>query len=567
MDMVRAFEAAGIKLNIQGTRKEPLFQASQIGKLIGLTNIHVSVHDFDDDEKAVISTKTKYGQQHIMFLKENGVKRLIANSRKPAALALAKTVGVDIFEYNALKCLPQVGSNKLMTMLKQEFGNDHEEFLQDFMPYLYLNSVTDFEIGFDTVIESITFANKDGAKRLLLKNLVEGTHYIIDDSNTMLSVDDSNIILSVDGFKQFCIAAKAMEIHDCYIKMEGVMSEYTKNDIINKLVFPKEYLNKSKLDKIVYDMFDQNANFEQVQSLLDTAQLFMNDFMGKCEEMKKTQGIIQSVANFMEAENAGNSDNAENSQSSISADTNVKMTGVQRCYNGKFAAIIAHEHKTYRLGNFDTMEGAYEQYMKYKTLLNAEKNGGAKVDLTFNARDKKKNPPPPIDEVLPENIILTKNNTYQIIHNKKRIVGTFKTAEQASAAYDVFKSSPPTNEVSVPAAAAATAAAIKDIKTIKDEYKLNMQGTPDEPLFQANHIGKLLGLTNIHETVKHYDDDEKVIMMTTTNRGQQNVLFLNKKGMTHLITHCRKPAAFELAKSLGINKEKKKRASSKKLVK
>ena len=119
------------------------------------------------------------------------------------------------------------------------------------------------------------------------------------------------------------------------------------------------------------------------------------------------------------------------------------MMGVQRnSYDDKYAAIISHEHTTYRLGNFDTIEGAYAQYMKYKALLKAEKQGGAKVDLTFNTRENKRNQPPPTDEVLPKYIILTKNYTYKIVHNKKLLVGTFKTAEQAKAAYDVIISKP-----------------------------------------------------------------------------------------------------------------------------
>ena len=30
-----------------------------------------------------------------------------------------------------------------------------------------------------------------------------------------------------------------------------------------------------------------------------------------------------------------------------------------------------------------------------------------------------------------------------------------------------------------------------------DEHQINIKGTPDDPLFQANQIRKLLGITNI----------------------------------------------------------------------
>ena len=124
MDIVRAFEGVGIEdghnLNIQGTHDEPLFQANQIGKLLGLTNIRESIKAFDDDEKVVILTSTNGGQQNVLFLKENGVKRLIANSRKPAALKLAKTLGMKLFDY-------KVSSYEASTLLKIMKAFDGED--------------------------------------------------------------------------------------------------------------------------------------------------------------------------------------------------------------------------------------------------------------------------------------------------------------------------------------------------------------------------------------------------------------------------------------------------------
>ena len=57
MDIVRAFTDAGLErgvtINIQGTSEDPLFQASQIGALLGLVNIRETIKEFDDDEKWV----------------------------------------------------------------------------------------------------------------------------------------------------------------------------------------------------------------------------------------------------------------------------------------------------------------------------------------------------------------------------------------------------------------------------------------------------------------------------------------------------------------------------------
>ena len=58
MDIVKAFSnvglSHGVSINIQGTPEDPLFQAKQIGTLLGLVNIHESMKDFDEDEKDAI---------------------------------------------------------------------------------------------------------------------------------------------------------------------------------------------------------------------------------------------------------------------------------------------------------------------------------------------------------------------------------------------------------------------------------------------------------------------------------------------------------------------------------
>ncbi len=89
MNIVRAFECAGIasgfKLNIQGTLDDPLFQANQIGQLLGLKNVRDSIKGFDETQKGVVSTRTPGGSQHMLFLTELGLYRLLGMSRKPFA--------------------------------------------------------------------------------------------------------------------------------------------------------------------------------------------------------------------------------------------------------------------------------------------------------------------------------------------------------------------------------------------------------------------------------------------------------------------------------------------------
>lgn len=65
--------------------EDPLFQANQIGKLLGISNIHENLRDFSDNEKGVSLTDTPGGKQEIIFLTEYGLYRLLGRSRKPIA--------------------------------------------------------------------------------------------------------------------------------------------------------------------------------------------------------------------------------------------------------------------------------------------------------------------------------------------------------------------------------------------------------------------------------------------------------------------------------------------------
>ena len=102
MDIVKAFSnvglSHGVSINIQGTPEEPLFQANQIGALLGLVNIRETIKDFDEDEKAVSPADTLGGRQNIVFLTELGLIRLLNMSHKALARPFQKWVAKVIKE-------------------------------------------------------------------------------------------------------------------------------------------------------------------------------------------------------------------------------------------------------------------------------------------------------------------------------------------------------------------------------------------------------------------------------------------------------------------------------------
>lgn len=64
---------------------DPLFRASDIGKVLSITNVRPSISDFDEHEKVVSTAYTLGGDQEATFLTEQGVFKLIMRSRKPIA--------------------------------------------------------------------------------------------------------------------------------------------------------------------------------------------------------------------------------------------------------------------------------------------------------------------------------------------------------------------------------------------------------------------------------------------------------------------------------------------------
>ena len=82
----------------------------------------------------------------------------------------------------------------------------------------------------------------------------------------------------------------------------------------------------------------------------------------------------------------------------------------------------------------------------------------------------------------------------------------------------------------------------------EETCNINIIGSYDEPLFQANQIAKILDIKNINSTIKNFDNDEKIIKSIDTNEGQQNVLFLTIIGLYRLLGMSRKPVAIKFQK-------------------
>lgn len=71
---------------IKGTLDDPLFRASDIGIILEINNIRMSIVDFDESEKRAVSSTDSTGRmQDVTFLTEKGLYKVLFRSRKPIA--------------------------------------------------------------------------------------------------------------------------------------------------------------------------------------------------------------------------------------------------------------------------------------------------------------------------------------------------------------------------------------------------------------------------------------------------------------------------------------------------
>ena len=75
------------------------------------------------------------------------------------------------------------------------------------------------------------------------------------------------------------------------------------------------------------------------------------------------------------------------------------------------------------------------------------------------------------------------------------------------------------------------------------DHIINIQGTIEDPLFQANQICDLLGIKSFRSHIDDFTEEHKVLCQTKTNKGMQNLIFLTELGLYKLLGRSRKDIA------------------------
>jgi hypothetical protein len=181
---------------------------------------------------------------------------------------------VNLIENNPITKLNGNYQSKLVEKVKNHFSNYEQQlFVSSFYCFLNYHYKNDFVIDLDNVWKWLGFSQKDASKRVLEKNFVIEIDYkvllhklveqtkVSEKSEIKKNVRGGHnkeiIMLNIDTFKKFCLKAgtkKADEIHDYFIKMEGILQEVLleeSNELKTQLSKIEDKKNKEYEEKLL----------------------------------------------------------------------------------------------------------------------------------------------------------------------------------------------------------------------------------------------------------------------------------------------------------------------------
>jgi len=177
---------------------------------------------------------------------------------------------VNLIESNPITKFNGNYQSKLIEKVKNHFNSyEQQMFLASFYCYLNYDNKNDFVIDLDNVWQWLGFGQKVNAKRVLEKNFKINIDYKLSlcqlAKQTNASKGGHNketFMLNINTFKKYCLKAetkKADEIHDYFIKLEGLLQEVLleeTNELKQQLSQiedkkNKEYENKLAKQKII----------------------------------------------------------------------------------------------------------------------------------------------------------------------------------------------------------------------------------------------------------------------------------------------------------------------------
>ena len=223
---------------------------------------------------------------------------------------------VDLIENNPITRLSSTYQNKLLTKIKAKFTETEQQlFVASFYGFLKYDPNNDFVIDLDDVWKWLDFSTKQKSKMLLEAQFVKDTDYIIllnlqvkQSDHTRGGHNKEIIMLNVSTFKRFCLKAgttKADEIHEYYIKLEGLLHEVVQEEsteLKTQLEQKTILLDKSEKtaekirEKTLLEQFGRNTQcvyYGSIDNISDTNERLLkfgnsNNLAGRVAQHRET---------------------------------------------------------------------------------------------------------------------------------------------------------------------------------------------------------------------------------------------------------------------------------------
>jgi prophage antirepressor-like protein len=323
MDIIKAFNANNLhtEVVIKGTKTDPLFRANDIGIILEINNIRMSIIDFDESEKRAVSSTDSTGRmQDVTFLTEKGLYKVLFRSRKPIA---------QRFQDWVCEVIKEIRLNGIYE-LQQEIVQKQKELEQT------KNEMSAIETTKNKEMEKKLIKQKElDNEKFLLKqfNNAGNMVYIIkvktyENGSYVVKIGESRIGITgrynehKSKYEEcvlldcFCVnKSKDFEhfLH-CHSTIKpNIVKNLPNHDSENELFLIGGNLTYKILLKIVNDNID-NYNYKVNELLLEIENLkfknqenAMNTFSNKDNELLKeiihTNKILLSKVNYLEQTN------------------------------------------------------------------------------------------------------------------------------------------------------------------------------------------------------------------------------------------------------------------------
>jgi hypothetical protein len=158
--IIKAFENNPIAIlhENNGTKKIYYFKASDIGKALGIINIHSTIQNYEDEDERVIrkAYDLRGCEQDTTFLSSQGVYRLLYNSKKEIAKKFRKWAGNildDIIFNESIELKRQLEEKDKLLIEKEVKLQENAKLIED------LENKPETE-GIQQFLKTLIFINK-----------------------------------------------------------------------------------------------------------------------------------------------------------------------------------------------------------------------------------------------------------------------------------------------------------------------------------------------------------------------------------------------------------------------